>query len=153
MALRILQFVAIVLVAITLVPVGAHLFEMPHKIAMTEEQYFTVQGIYSGWSLFGAPWIGAIVVTVVLALMLRARGRPFRLVLVTAACLVAGLAVFFTWTFPANQATQNWTVAPENWADLRRQWEYAHAASAVLNFIGFCALALSMLGSQETPRR
>ncbi len=153
MALRTVQFVAIVLAAITLVPVGAHLFELPHKIGMTEEQYFTVQGIYRGWALFGVPLIGAIVTTVVLALMLRARRHRFWPVVATAACLIAGLAVFSTWTFPANQATQNWTVAPENWADLRRQWEYAHAATAVLNFIGFCTLALSIIGPREAPRR
>jgi hypothetical protein len=52
--LRLLQFVAVILTALALVPSGAHMFELPHKIALTEEQYFVVQSIYRGWSLFGA---------------------------------------------------------------------------------------------------
>lgn len=145
MALKTVQFFAAVLMALALVPAGAHLFELPHKIAMTQEQYFTVQSIYRGWSLFGIPLIGGLVVTAVLAIMLRAQQLPFSLALVAVLCLAAALAVFFVWTYPANQATQNWTVAPDDWARLRAQWEYAHAVNAVLSFVGFCALMLSIL--------
>jgi hypothetical protein len=53
--------------------------------------------------------------------------------------------VFWTFTFPANQATDNWTMLPENWMALRTQWEYLHAASAVLNLIALVALILSVL--------
>jgi hypothetical protein len=48
-------------------------------------------------------------------------------------------------TFPANKETLYWTVLPENWMALRAQWEYSHAAGAVLNLIGFIMLVLSML--------
>ena len=47
-------------------------------------------------------------------------------------------------TYPANQATENWTVVPENWMALRSQWEYSHAAAAVLNLTAFCALLVSI---------
>lgn len=145
MAFKITQFVAIVLAVLALVPAGAHLFELPHKIGMTQEQYFTVQAIYRGWALFGIPLIGAIVAAAVLAIMLRDQPLPFWLVVVTLVCLAAGLAVFFSWIYPANQATRNWTVAPMDWAELRKRWEYSHAANAVLNFTGFCTLVLSVL--------
>jgi hypothetical protein len=52
--------------------------------------------------------------------------------------------VFWTFTFPANQQTDNWTVLPENWTTLRMHWEYSHAAGAVLNLIAFIALAFSV---------
>ena len=76
MALKTMQFVAIVLAALALIPAGAHFFELPHKIGMTQEQYFTVQSIYRGWSLFGIPMIGAIVVTAILAIIRMQWGIP-----------------------------------------------------------------------------
>lgn len=51
--MRTLQFVAIVLTALALVPGGAHLFALPNKIHLREADYFITQGIYFGWSLFG----------------------------------------------------------------------------------------------------
>jgi hypothetical protein len=40
-----------------------------------------------------------------------------------------------------------WTTLPlpESWLDTRRQWEFGHAASAVLDLIGFGALVASVL--------
>jgi hypothetical protein len=59
--------------------------------------------------------------------------------------MAATLTIFFAWTFPANQATANWTCVPANWEALRTQWEYAHATSAVLTFVAFCLAAWSVL--------
>jgi hypothetical protein len=60
--------------------------------------------------------------------------------------------VFWTFTFPANQQTSNWTVLPENWMALRAQWEYSHAASAVLNLIALIALIFSVLVRDKQHR-
>ena len=57
--------------------------------------------------------------------------------------------VKLTLTYPANVATQNWTVSPADWMQLRRQWEYSHAANAGLIFVSLCCLALAALA----PRR
>ena len=59
--------------------------------------------------------------------------------------VAATLAIFFTWTYPTNQATSNWTVVPANWQELRTQWEYAHATNAVLTFLALCAVTWSAL--------
>jgi hypothetical protein len=67
------------------------------------------------------------------------------LVLTGFLCIAGTQVVFWTFTFPANQATGNWTMLPENWMALRAQWEYSHAASAVLNLIALVALILSVL--------
>jgi len=53
--------------------------------------------------------------------------------------------VFWTYTYPANQVTNNWTVLPENWRELRRQWEYSHATSAGLNLVALVVVILSLL--------
>lgn len=60
-------------------------------------------------------------------------------------CIVATQVVFWTWTYPTNVATNNWTTIPENWEALRRQWEYAHAVNAVLTFVAIVALSLSVI--------
>ena len=79
-----------------------------------------------------------------ITILVRKRPDEFVLSLVAFVCIVATQVLFWTFTFPANQQTSNWTVLPENWGTLRMQWEYSHAASAVLNLIAFIALALSI---------
>lgn len=69
----------------------------------------------------------------------------FTLALGAFVLMAATLAIFFAWTFPANQATANWTSVPANWQALRTHWEYAHAAGAVLTFVAFCLVAWSVL--------
>ncbi len=44
-----------------------------------------------------------------------------------------------------NAATENWTVMPENWEALRMQWEYGHAVNAVLTFVAFVCVSLSVV--------
>ena len=53
MGLRAAQLSAILLTALALVPAGAHLFELPNKIGLSQQDYFVVQGIYRGWRCSG----------------------------------------------------------------------------------------------------
>jgi len=147
--LRTVQFIAIILTAIALVPGGAHLSALPNKITLPVDQYFVVQGIYRGWALFGIVLLAAIVAHVEHALLMRGRRPRFALAVVALVLMLASLAVFFIWTFPANQATSNWTVVPDNWEALRTQWEYAHAAGAVLTFFALCAVVAAALSRGE----
>lgn len=139
MTLRIVAFLAIVLTALALAPGGAHLFALPNKIGLGEADYFTVQQIYRGWALLGIVLFGALAANLAHALMLRRRGLPFGLALAAFALVAATLAIFFAWTYPANVATENWTVVPADWQALRAQWEWSHAANAVLTFLALCA--------------
>ena len=41
-SVRVVQFLANILTALALVPAGAHLFELPNKIGLAQEAYFTV---------------------------------------------------------------------------------------------------------------
>jgi hypothetical protein len=59
-----LKLTALALTGLTLVPSGAHLFELPAKLALERNEYFLVQGIYAGWALFAVPIVGAIVANV-----------------------------------------------------------------------------------------
>jgi hypothetical protein len=57
-----------------LVPNGAHLFALPNKIGLAQDQYFVVQNIYRGWALIGIVLFGTLIANLVLAILLRGRG-------------------------------------------------------------------------------
>jgi hypothetical protein len=142
MLVRSLTFLALVLIAIILVPSGAHLFTLPNKIGLARDQYFIVQGIYRGWALFGAVIFPALAVTAALAWFTREDAHTSPLAGIACLCIAASLGVFFLWVYPGNVATENWTRIPADWMTLRRHWEYGHALSAVLTFVAFCCVAL-----------
>ena len=148
MPLRVAQFLALMFVALALVPSGAHLFALPNKIELAHDQYFVVQNIYRGWALFGIVLFGALFANLALAWSLRGQ-RAFVFVAICLGCLVANLVIFFAFTFPANQATNNWTEVPADWQQLRWQWEVSHALNALIAFGGFCSLAISMLVKEK----
>jgi hypothetical protein len=145
MGLNIARFFSLLFVALVLAPALAHLLELPNKIGLSREDYLVVQQIYSGWALLGIVVIGALLSTLILTIMVRRQSKIFSLTLIAFLCVVAAHAVFWIFTFPANQLTSNWTVLPENWMALRAQWEYSHVAGAVLNLIAFIMLVLSVL--------
>jgi hypothetical protein len=151
MNLRVLRFLAIVLVALALVPGGAHLLALPNKIDLPAAEYFTTQAIYRGWALLGVVQFGALAACLALTAVLRRRRAPFALPLLASALIIATLAIFFIWTYPANQATANWTDVPATWPQLRAQWEYSHAVNAVLMFLALCGVTLSALTGRATP--
>ena len=143
--MRLLQFVAMVLTALALVPGGAHLFALPNKIDLSESDYFITQSVYRSWALLGIVLIGAAIADVALALLIRAQRAPSIFALIGGLCLVATLVIFFVFTFPANQATNNWTQVPADWEQLRWRWELSHAVNAVITFFAFCSLTISLL--------
>lgn len=148
--MKTVQFIALVLGALALAPGIAHVASFLNKIHLNENTYFIVQSVYRGWDLFGIVLVGALITNIALALVIRHRHpQAFQLVLANLLCLVAGLAIFFAFTFPANVATDNWTAVPPDWAQWRWQWEISHAVNAAVSFIGYCALILSALATQD----
>jgi len=139
-----LRLVAVLLITVTTSAGLAHLFALPNKIGLPRESYLTVQQVYRGWSLLGVAFFGALAATTWLAVLARGR-RAFYPTLVAALSLAASLIVFFAFTYPANQQTANWTQLPEHWERLRLQWEYSHAASAILDLVALISFAVSLL--------
>jgi hypothetical protein len=123
----------------------AHLFELPNKITLSKDEYLTVQQIYRGWSLLGIVAVGALLSTLILTIMVRDQETVFALSLAAFLCIVGTLIIFWIFTYPVNQRTQNWTILPTNWTELRKQWEYSHATSALLNLVALITLILSVL--------
>ena len=60
-------------------------------------------------------------------------------------CIAAAQLVFWTYTYPANVATENWTQIPGNWEELRRQWEYSHATGSIFTLASVMTLVMSIL--------
>lgn len=149
--MRLLQFVALMLTGLELVPTGAHFSELWNKIGLAQQQYFTVQQIYRGWAWFGIVLIAAIVANLAAAIVLWQRRRRFWPSLVAGLLIACTLLIFFAWTYPANQATDNWTIVPDDWRTLRRQWELSHAVNAVLTFVALGFAAASVFVAQMTP--
>jgi len=152
MTIKILQFAAILLTAVAMAAGWAHLLELPNKIVLSREEYLTVQQIYRGWALLGIVVVGALLSAAALAVLLRKEGVSFYLALAAAMCIALSLVVFFSFTYPVNQATQNWTMLPDGWEPLRRRWEYSHAAGALLYFFALASLALVCYPEEAVSR-
>src|SRR5262245_58281034 len=113
MLVNAVRLISALLTAVAVAAELAHLLALPNKLPLSRDDYFTAQQIYRGWALLGVPLFGALLSTAIQAAL--ERGKRRWLTAAAAVCIAAGLVVFFTFTFPANQQTQNWTVVPDNW--------------------------------------
>jgi hypothetical protein len=147
--MKIAAFFAVVLTALALAPGLAHLFALPNKIGLPQEQYFVAQGIYRGWALLGIVLFAALAANFVLALISRGKGAAFVFAGAGFLLILVTLGIFFRWTYPANVATENWTSVPANWEGLRRQWEYSHAVNALITFAALCCVTTSALVARD----
>ena len=95
MFLKCLGLLAVVSVAIYLVPGGAHFFELANKMAMSQSEYMTVQKIYAGWSFFGIAVIAALLITLIHTFMVRSDRTAFFLSLAAFLCLAATQGIFW----------------------------------------------------------
>ena len=121
---RALDFASIVFVVLVLAP----------------EDYRVAQRSYDGWWYIGLV-IPPALFLVAAQVVLRWRERAaFGAALASFACLAAAHAIFWMFTFPANQATLNWTAKPSDFERVRAQWEWSHGAGALLNLAAFAAL-------------
>jgi hypothetical protein len=148
-----LFFTAIVATLLSLAPGLAHLFELPHKISLPREQYFTVQQIYAGWELFG---IDVLIQAISLSMLAWRSSREyyvFRPVMAALIFMVLAQALFWLFTFPANSITDNWTRMSADWEGLRWQWEYSHAAGAICQLLALCFLIAALFARVRASGR
>jgi len=115
------------------------------RIALTPTEYLTVQKIYAGWSLLGVVVGVALLATLAHTLLVRADRTSFAWSLGAFVALAGTQGLFWAFTYPVNAATVFWTVPPDSFELARRQWEYSHAASAVLTFAALVAIVLAVL--------
>jgi hypothetical protein len=143
-------FIALLSTAFALGAALAHALELPNKIAMSREEYFIAQQIYRGWDRLA--YVLGVQLTAMIAVSMRFWHSPrvLRPSLVAIGGLLAAQLVFWTWTFPTNIATDNWTSAPANWEALRTQWEFSHLAGAACQLVAMIALVVAALARRRT---
>lgn len=148
------RLLTIMLVALSMGTALCHLLEMPAKLAFDGALWLTLlQTLYPpAFGTAGAFFeAGAVVTSLVLAFLVRRRRPAFGLTLFGAFCVGAAHAAFWVWVAPVNAIMASLTpeTLPLDWMRLRDQWEYTHAARAVLQVIALGALVHSVL--VETP--
>lgn len=145
MANEIAFFITLLSTALALGAALAHVLELPNKMGMPRDQYFVVQTIYAGWNRLA--YLLAIQFVSMIAVIVMSRHEPwvFWPALIAVVCLIAAQVVFWTYTYPANVATNNWTTIPQNWESLRNQWEYSHAVGAAFQVLAMSTLIVAAL--------
>lgn len=149
----ILFFLAILASLLALSPDVAHLFEMPRKLTLSRDAYFTVQKIYAGWELFGAATLAQFLTLVLLARASFREYYVFRPVLASLVLMLMAQALFWLFAFPADAATAGWGRVTPDWDDLRHIWEYAHAGSALCQIAALCLLISALFARVRAAGR
>jgi hypothetical protein len=145
MAVKVVQFLAVVLTALALSPGVANGLALPRKLHLPQERYYAVQAIYRGWDLFPIVLVAALVANLTQAIMAAGEGLPFHLAVAATILAGAALAIFLAVTLPTDLATDNWKSVTPDWQKLRARWEYSHAANALLLLFALGAVTLSIL--------
>lgn len=143
--LDMLRNFAVISVAIYLVPEGAHFFEMFNKLKLTPDDYMMVQRSYDGWAFFGMAIALALGCTLGHAVAMWRNPLSRWLSLVTFASLIGTQVIFWSFIYPMNSLTKNWTQMPSQFEAARRQWEYAHAASAGMTLLALVLILFAVI--------
>jgi hypothetical protein len=149
MAMNMVWVASLLLATLAMLPAAAHLLELPNKIRLSGKEYLTAQRLYRGWALAGIVVVAALLSTLMLLFMLREWPTAFALAWVAFLCIAGTQLVFWTFTYPVNRMTANWTFLPGDWPELRKRWEYSHAASAILNLIALVALIACLFWTND----
>src|SRR5260370_8142332 len=112
MSKKLVQLLAIVAAALYLVPTGAHLFELPRKMALSPTEYMTVQQIYAGWELFGIVIAITLLATVANTLLVRANPLAFAWSLSPFLALASTQGLVWPLPFPLNILPASCTCPP-----------------------------------------
>jgi membrane associated rhomboid family serine protease len=153
--LKLLRFLGLLLVALTLGLTWCHVLEIPGKLRLGGAEWLTVQ--HNLYIAFGPPVGAPIEVAAILLawwvfVLVRRRWPAAGWTLAGAICTTLGLVVWFWLVAPMNAIIAGWTPQslPPDWTAVRNQWEIGQAAHAALFGLGFGALVAALLA--ETPR-
>jgi hypothetical protein len=155
--LKVLRFVNLLLVALTLGMTFSHALEYPGKAKLDGAEWLTVQhNVYLAFGVVGAIIeVTAILTTWIVFAQIRSWKLARVLTLLAGLATTAALGIWFGWVDPVNTALKAWTPAtmPDNWMSFRDQWEAGHAVSAILFGLAFSALVVAILSETENPQR
>jgi hypothetical protein len=158
-----LQVLTVTMVALAMVPAVAHAAELPGKLRLSKDAYFTVQQIYyPGFTIAGLAEGFSMIAALALVIVMPRDSAAFGLALGALILLLVMHAIFWFITQPVNKiwlkevklnkagskffSTGGNVRGSGDWTQLRDRWEYSHVARAVLVTTAFvllvCAVAI-----------
>jgi hypothetical protein len=153
MLIKTWRLTTVMFVSLSMSMAFCHLLQLLPRMSYDAELWRATQSMYR---MFGPPVgsiieIGALVLAAILTYLVRQRRPAFSWTLVCAVCLFAAQAAWWLLINPVNNVMIHWTMdsIPADWARYREQWEYTHAARAILQIAALGALTISLLS--ETP--
>lgn len=146
-------FIALFATALAMGAALAHALELPNKVGLSQENYLVVQTIYRGWDMLALVLALELAGMFFMAVRYRRIGRVLWPTVVAVACVAAAQAAFWTWTYPANRLTDNWTTSPDTFETLRAQWEYSHLAGAGFQVLAMAMMIVAVLGRGDVAAR
>jgi hypothetical protein len=153
--------IAAFLAAVVMGQALAHAMEMPGKMRLNRDQYYTVQTIYyPGFTIGGIAEPLSILAIAVALLLAPAGSESFWLIAGSLVALALTHLLFWIVVQPVNRqwlGSTKLSGAAENffrtgqagspasdWTRLRDRWEWGHAARAAAATIGFLLLLVAM---------
>lgn len=144
-------FIVLLATALALGAALAHALELPNKINLPKDEYFVVQKAYRGWSQLSYLLVIELIAMLTVAALSRHEPQELWPTIIAIVCLIAAQAVFWTFTYPANVVTDNWTAVPAQWEDVRARWEYSHLVGAAFQLMAMSALIVAVLARARLP--
>lgn len=146
---RVIQIIALTLVALGLAPGAAHLMELPVKLAYSPLMYAEVTSTLYTWfgPVGGAIQLAATFAVAVIAFQTRHLPEG-RLMAASAAALLISLFLWVSLVAPVNIAWANAVASsPEEiiqaYNNLQARWEYGHVAAFIAWLTGWFGLVAS----------
>ena len=155
--IRVWRFITLMLASFSLSLSMTHLLELPQRMQFDQQLWIRVTVIENIYRLFGtvgaAFEITAILTAIILVFLVRKYGSTFYWTLGGAILLAIAFVSWIIFIAPMNAEFAKWltTPIPSNWMQYRDQWEYAHAANAIVKIMGLSLLVISVL--VETPEK
>ena len=143
---RLAHAVAVVCLGLIAGTALAHILEMPHKMGMDREMWFSVQSlIYNGWGI-KIQWLAITAMLGLSISMVLHRRRLFWSLLAIALLLVSDVLIFLIWVNPTNLAVDAAVLGQPltDWEGLRAQWEWGHFARTWMMAAATLSAAMSM---------
>ena len=155
--IRFWRFITLMLASFSLSLSMTHLLELPQRMQFDQQLWIRVTVIENIYRLFGTVGaffeIAAILTAIILVFLVRKHGSTFYWTLGGAMLLAIAFVSWMIFIAPMNAEFAKWLInpIPSNWIQYRDQWEYAHAANALLKIIGLSFLVISIL--VEIPKK
>ena len=155
--MKALQLLAVLATALLLGTTFAPVLEMPSQLALSASAWWTIQqALVRPCVTVGGP-LEIFAIAINLAVLAAALSRPQMLVLAagSALCLLLAFSIWVVFTEPVNLRVLQWSngILPDDWSQLRQQWEFSQLIRFLLHLTGLLLLAASLLNLpiEEAP--